>query len=169
MLTNTTTLIALILSAILILVLFILIKSKIKQSQLKLSFLSILVCLFICCTGLICQIIFSIPLNINPIFFDYFVYIGTCFLPVAFFFLGLTFTKTKIKFKKSYLLLFIIPISSLLILWTNDYHHLFYEKYSIVSADTIFGPYSTIHLLYTYILLFFGVFSLLIYFILFLL
>ena len=36
------------------------------------------------------------------------------------------FTKTKIYFKKSYLLLFIIPILTLIMVWTNNYNHLFY-------------------------------------------
>src|SRR5699024_8528345 len=98
-----------------------------------------------------------------PIYFDYFVYIGTCFLPIAFLAFGLTFAKTKITFTKKYLLLFIIPILTLLILWTNDFHHLFYIKYAVLNSETVFGPYFPIHSLYTYALIFVGVFYLIRY------
>ena len=82
--------------------------------------------------------------------FDYFVYIPICFVPIAVLFMGIIFANTKIKFKKRYLLLFIVPIISLLVLWTNDYHSLFYETYSTNIAETVYGPYMTIHNIYSY-------------------
>ena len=98
--------------------------------------------------ALIMQITLANPLNIEPIYFDYIVYIGACFVPVTVFFIGLIYANTKIKFKKKYLLLCIIPIISLLVLWTNDYHHLFYKQYSIDIANTEYGPYMTVHNIY---------------------
>ena len=71
--------------------------------------------------------------------------------------MGLIFANTKIKFKKKYLLLFIIPIISLLVLWTNDYHHLFYEHYSVDFQENVYGPYAIVHNIYSYLLLFIGV------------
>lgn len=126
------------------------------QAQIKKAFFCTLVCLLICCIGLIAQILFSKRFNIDPIYFDYFVYIGTCLLPVAFFFMGLIFAKTKITFNKSYLLLFIVPTISLITLWTNNYHHLFYVKYSTKMSETIFGPFCYLHSIYTYTLFFVG-------------
>ena len=139
----------------------IFIYKKLPKSQLRDSFLFTISCLSICCIGLIAQVLFSDTFDINPIYFDYFVYIGTCFLPVGLFFTGLIFAKTKIKLKKSYLLLFIVPMISLIILWTNDLHHLFYVKYSTNINDCIYGPYLTIHSLYSYVLLFTALFYLL--------
>lgn len=86
----------------------------------------------------------------NPIYFDYIAYIGVCFLPLSMLFTGKIFANTKIKFSKKHLLLFIVPIVSLLILWTNDLHHLFYETYSTNPKDTVFGPYFIIHTIYSY-------------------
>ena len=103
------------------------------------------------------QITLSKPLNIEPIYFDYFIYIAICFIPVAVFFMGLIYANTKIEFKKRYLLLFIIPIISLIVLWTNDYHHLFYEHYSVDFQTNVYGPYATIHNIYSYILLAWGI------------
>ena len=131
-------------------------KSKSKK-QIKKIFSFNLICLLICTIGQITQILFSQKLGIKPIYFDYFVYIGTCFLPISVYFTGLSFENTKIQFKKKYIVLFIIPIISLLILWTNDYNHLFYKQYSTSIADTVYGPYMVIHNIYSYILLGLGI------------
>ena len=151
--TNFLTLFVLFISFLTTAVLSIVILKKIAKSQLRTWFLLTIACLLICDIGLIGQILFSEKLGIPPIYFDYFVYIGTCFLPVCLLFTSIVFSKTKIKFKKSYLLLFVVPILSLLILWTNDYHHLFYIKYSINLNETQYGPYLFIHSVYSYSLL----------------
>lgn len=151
--TNFLTLFVLFISFLTTAVLSIVILKKIAKSQLRTWFLLTIACLLICDIGLIGQILFSEKLSIPPIYFDYFVYIGTCFLPVCLLFTSIVFSKTKIKFKKSYLLLFVVPILSLLILWTNDYHHLFYIKYSINLNETQYGPYLFIHSVYSYLLL----------------
>lgn len=99
--------------------------------------------------------------RMDPMVFENFIYIGTCFLPVSIFFTGSIFVNTKIKFKKAHLLLFVVPILSLMVLWTNSYHHLFYVFYSSSFTDTIFGPYMYVHTLYSYFLLFMGIIRLL--------
>ncbi len=47
------------------------------------------------------QILFSDKLNIDPIYFDYFAYIGGCFVPVSIFMTALIFVNTKITFKNA--------------------------------------------------------------------
>ena len=140
----------------------IILKSNSKK-QLKNIFLLNLIFLLICTTGQCAQILFGDKLGIDLIYYDYFVYIGTCFLPVSVFFTGLVYSNTKIKFKKKYLLLLIIPILSLIILWTNDYHHLFYEQYSTNISKTIYGPYMQIHNIYSYALLIIGILYMLVF------
>lgn len=138
--------------------LFIILKSA-RKTQLEAIFSLTLLSNSICIIGQTLQLIFID--KYNPIYLDYFVYIGTCFLPLCIFFTGLIFENTKIHFKKRYILLFIIPIISLLILWTNDYHHLFYEVYSTNINDTTYGPYFSVYRIYSYALLFLGIFRLL--------
>lgn len=147
------TFIILILSTLLIVSLAFYILSKKPLTQLQKYFLLALLCVFIICIGVLLQNIISNLLHINPLYFEYFIYIGTCLLPVALFFMALSFKETKFKFKSKYLLLFIVPIVSLLILWTNNIHHLFYKEYSFSLYETIAGPYFYIHSLYTYGLL----------------
>ena len=111
------------------------------QKQLKITFGCLLLCLSICCGGLVLQLVLSSSLGIPAIYFDYFVYVGTCFLPLFFLLTSIIFSRTKITFKVYHYLLFIIPITSLIVLWTNDYHHLFYVKYSTNFSETIYGAY----------------------------
>ena len=130
---------------------------KTNKNQLQRAFSLNLVCTLICLIGLIAQILLSPILNIAPIYFDYFVYIGTCFLPIGIFLTGKILFKTKIKFNGYYLMLFLIPIISLIILWTNDIHHLFYKYYSININNCIYGKYKIIHDIYSYVLIFIGI------------
>ena len=123
-------------------------------SQLKKAFASVLGCVLIICIGVIAQLLCIEFWKIEPIYFENFIYIGTCFLPVALFFTAIIFKDTKIKFAKSYLVLFIIPILTLLILYTNKYHNLFYKTYSSNLNEMVFGLYFYIHTIYTYVLFF---------------
>lgn len=161
MITNTQALIALIITTIINFVLTIYLAKGKNKNQLSQMFTCALCLLILWSIGLIMQMTLSGPLNIDAIYFDYFVYIPICFVPVTVFFIGLIFANTKIKFKKQYLLLFIVPIISLLVLWTNDAHHLFYKQYSTSIAQTIYGPYMTVHNVYSYILLGIGIIYLL--------
>lgn len=148
----------LILSALSIVITLIYVLRTKGRSQLKTIFCVDLICVLVICLGVIFQDILSKNFNWNPWNFEKFIYIGTCFLPVAIFFTGLIFAKTKITFKKKYLLFFIVPALSLIVLWTNDYHHLFYKIYSyLYLSDCKDGPYMIIHNIYSYTLLFLGV------------
>lgn len=148
----------LILSALSIVITLIYVLRIKGRSQLKTIFCVDLICVLVICLGVIFQDILSKNFNWNPWNFEKFIYIGTCFLPVAIFFTGLIFAKTKITFKKKYLLFFIVPALSLIVLWTNDYHHLFYKIYSyLYLSDCKVGPYMIIHNIYSYTLLFLGV------------
>ena len=140
-------------SILLGIILIITLNSKQKKSV-NISFSFVIVCLMICCVGQLASLVFANSWNLEPVYFDYFVYIGTCFLPVAFLLFSINFSKTRFRFKKKYLLLFIVPIITLLIIWTNDFHHLFYVTYSVYTAETTFGFYFYIHSIYSYALLF---------------
>ena len=134
-----------------------------KKNQLQKVFVVNSFLLFAWCALLLGQKYFCSKSNIDPIKFEYFIYVCACFLPVSIFFTGIIFANTKITFKKRYILYFIIPIISLLILWTNNYHHLFYVHYSTNLTNTVFGNYFIIHTIYTYALYFLGAYFLIIF------
>ncbi len=135
--------------AILIACLIYLLK-KISRTQLQQIFAVNLILLVVSFLFMFLQMQFSSSLNIAPIYFDYFSYIGIIFLPISLYFTALIFINTKIRFKARYLLMFVIPMISLLALWTNDVHHLFFKEYNINLEECSFGPFFIIHEIYSY-------------------
>lgn len=146
--------ILLIVSTLSIIVLMYTIIKRKPLSQLQHAFATVLGTVLIISIGVILQLVFTTFGKVEPIIFENFIYIGTCFLPVALFLVAIIFKNTKIRFKKKYLLLFIIPLLTLAVLYTNKYHHLFYKVYSTNLNEMVYGPYFYIHTIYTYGLLF---------------
>lgn len=155
--------IGLIISCILTLFLSLYLSKIKKKNQLQKIFSINSILVFCWCTLLLAQKYFCANYNINPIIFEYFIYICACFLPVSMLFTGIIFANTKIKFSWKHYLFFIIPILSLIMLWSNNIHHLFYINYSTDMNQTIFGSYFYIHNTYTLILYFIGLLYLLKY------
>ena len=81
------------------------------------------------------------------------VYVPIIFLPVVVFFFSY-FMDKKHTFKPSLILTFIIPIFALVMLWTNDVHHLFFTTYSMAKQITVYGPVFFVHITYTYLMFF---------------
>lgn len=144
------------------LLLFSVFKQK-NRNQLQRFFAIDLFLLLVLCVFVLLQILLSDLLHIPPVYFDYFTYICACFFPVTLFLTSLVFANTKLKLKKRHLLLFVVPIISLLVLWTNDLHHLFYVIYSINLKETVFGAYFIVHSIYSYAFLGIALAYLLIY------
>jgi len=87
-------------------------------------------------------------------------YFSICFIPVVILFLGLIYAKTKIRFSYKYLLFFVVPVISTIIIWTNDLHHLFFVNYSIYSSEAVYGSYYYFHSLYSYTIILIGLYYL---------
>ena len=145
--------ILLVISTLSILVLMGNIIRKRPVSQLQNAFATVLITVLVISTGVILQLVCTSFFNVEPIYFENFIYIGTCMLPVALFFVAIIFRNTKTRFKRKYLLLFVIPFLTLLVLYTNKYHHLFYKTYSTNLSEMVYGSYFYIHSIYTYGLL----------------
>ena len=154
---------AILLSGLLLIILIIILnKSKTRKLIIKL-FNCIIVCQLIVNIFLILQILLADSLHIHPVYFEYFAYIGNVFLPVFLYLASQVFTKPQFKIKKYHSLLFVIPIISLIVLWTNDYHHMFFINYDTLLKNSIYGPYLYIHSLYTYFLIIISLVTLLKY------
>jgi len=163
MLTDNITFWGLVISAILIFSLALYSLRIKKKTQLHKIFIVNCLLTLLWSIALIAQIIFSPLYGIDPIKFDYIVYIGACFLPVSLLFTGIIFANTKIKLSWKHCFLFVVPMISLLVLWTNDLHHLFYVHYSTEITETIFGPYFNIYSAYSYLCIAIGLWFLISY------
>lgn len=158
---DTVSLVAMIISELLIAGLFLFIRRQ-KKTQLVKIFNIMLGLMFIWTTSMIMQILFK-NTDVDPFLFEKISALGAFPISVVVLFLGLTFSKNKIKFKWYYVLLFVIPIVSIIMAATNDYHHLFVVEYSTKYNQTIWGPYFTIHSIYSYACIFIGIVYLITY------
>lgn len=144
-----------------IMIFFITKRSK-RVTPVITSFKFTILCMTLWCIGLIVQIFVINYTTINPMYIDYFIYLPVVLTPVALFFVAITYASyDKFVFKKSYILLFVIPIITMIVLWTNDLYGLFYEVYSTEPTNTVFGAYFYVHSAYTYGLFIVDIFILL--------
>ena len=150
-------LLSLIISAALITGLLVYVLKIKNKTSLQNIFCLDLLCVFIICVGVILQAILSKLCNIPAINFENYIYIGTCFLPVCILFTGKIFSNPNYKLKRIDLFTLIMPITSLIILWTNNFHHLFYKVYSTNISKCVYGNWLIIHNIYSYTLLLIGI------------
>lgn len=87
---------------------------------------------------------------INPIYFEYLIGCEAEYIPIIFLITSLVFYNKEINTRKFWWL-FIIPTISLLMLWTNDFHHMYFAKYSTNINEIEYGSYFIIHSIYSYI------------------
>lgn len=123
-------------------------KIKKKNNQIK-AYLGMNILLIVYLIALMMQVLFS-KFPVNPIYFDYIAYIGIIMMPV---FCLIFSNEYRGAGNKHVWIYFIIPIISLIILWTSDLHTLFYKNYSVNMAEVVGGPYLYVHMVYTYGLL----------------
>lgn len=101
--------------------------------------------------------------NTYPIYLDNLGNSFLCFVPVVVLLMSLIFANTKINFTKKYMFLFIVPVTSIIIIWTNGLHHLFYKEISSNTSELVYGPYFYIHYIYTYLLFIIALYKLIKY------
>ncbi len=143
-------LILMILSEFSLLALVFLLKKE-KKSQLKTAFTCLLVCLFVWTLCSLLQFVFR-DSDINPFLWEKLASFSVCFTPVALFAVSQIFAKTKINIKPYHLLFLVIPLISVAMICTNEYHHLYYKQYSLNTNEIIPGSYVSIGSTYTYLL-----------------
>ena len=105
-------------------------KSSNKNLMIK-YFNNLVILLVIYLVALILQILCS-NIPIKPIYFDYIAYAAGIFVAIMFFAISQAYSgKNKINIKY----LCVIPIILLIVLWTSDWHQLFYIKYSTIMTE----------------------------------
>jgi two-component system sensor histidine kinase HupT/HoxJ len=91
-------------------------------------------------------------------FWEKMTYFGSAFVPVTLLLIGLAFARADAGLNWRFLLLYLVPVVTWTIIWTNDSHHLFYQSYS--STEMIFGAYFYFHAAFSYGCMLFGLIQL---------
>ncbi len=79
-------------------------------------------------------------------------YIGSATSPL-YLLITYTFTRSAEKLPKWGYALFIIPAVSFLLCLTNDWHHLYYQTFSVIREEIVFGPFMLVNGAHSYVCL----------------
>lgn len=88
-------------------------------------------------------------LDYNGMFFTNVYFTAVSFIPVCFFLMSYSFAYQTVR--KPFYLLFIVPVISVFLIWTNDLHHLFFVKFSTSSTQIHQGPYLIFETIFSYV------------------
>ena len=114
-------------------------------------FIMTMVELVIWSVAVMLEVIFYNAGNNLYIFFECLVYSGGTLVPVSLLLIGYHYAKSDRAFSWKELLLFIIPVITIIMVFTNESHHLFYVSYSLAPGLPVeIGPYFYVHSFYSY-------------------
>lgn len=90
---------------------------------------------------MIIELRFTDPANLPLVrVWDNLMYLGT-FAPVLMLLLVLAFVRGWQRLPSAYYCLFIVPVLSNIMVWTNPLHGLVYQTFSLDISEVVFGPY----------------------------
>lgn len=151
---NLTSFILLIATAIIETLFLLYIRKRVEKENTSLKyFICLVFCMIMWCIILDIQIfIIDFISPSKAIYSDYIVYIFVVLMPVFLFLFAYSELTGKTRIERWQLSLFILAFFNLIMIWTNDFHHLFYVRYSTEFSNTVFGPFYT----YAYCLYIYG-------------
>jgi two-component system sensor histidine kinase HupT/HoxJ len=156
-------LVLLLMSTITVVIMAYMIYKNRNKSQLKYLFISIITLLFIWNIGTMLELYIRLTYGYTEMVFINICYFAIAFSPVCVLMFGIVYAHTQIRFSWKYLLLFIVPLISTLLIWTNNMHKLFFIQYSVNNKDAIYGSYFYFHSIYSYICIFVGIIYLIVF------
>ena len=126
---------------------------RMKNKQLiHYVFLGLMGCLFIWAIGALILLQDHLQGQSIQVWAVNLTYVGLILTPVAALYVGVVFAHNTVKLSPFHLLTLLIPAISLVLLFTNEHHFIFYKYYDyahLTSADAL-GWYFVIHTAYSY-------------------
>ncbi len=133
-----------------------------RKTILHFSFLTVLIQVFIWSITVILKGIFS-DTNAQTVFWENLTYIGAATAPVGVFILAKSYAQSGRGFTKWYYLFYVVPLITILVIWTNPLHWWFFKGSPVDKVLPEYGWYFYFHAIYSYLLLFIGFISLSVY------
>jgi signal transduction histidine kinase len=91
------------------------------------------------------------------IFWENMTYFGAASVPVSLFILAKSYAQSGSGFTKKYYMLYIVPLITMIIIWTNQAHGLFFHQYPIGLQEPEYGIYFYFHAAYSYVCMLSGI------------
>lgn len=80
--------------------------------------------------------------DVSSLILNYSIDTATIILPVLLLFIGYTYSKSGTKLNSKLNLLLVLTAVFVILVWTNDFHHLSYLNYADINSERILGPFA---------------------------
>lgn len=155
LLENSTATVLLLLSTILIAFLLIMIARMKRKHEIHHISIALISCIFIWCASMLIESYAVRFWGYSGMIFTNVYFSAVGFVSVFIFLFGLSFS-TSTSINRWFYLLLIMPVLNAIAIWTNDYHHLFFVKYSLLNSEIVRGPLINIQAAFAYTLIILG-------------
>ena len=143
---------AIFLAALIAIILFFIWSFKVKRLQLIHKFYLMLAGSYgLCVIALLGMKLTSRDNTLALMFWDACTNTMGDVMPVFCLCIALIFVKGWQQMPKKTIWLFVIPVITILVVWTNPLHHLHYRVFSTIKSEIVFGPYIVIAGIYSWL------------------
>ena len=143
---------AIFLAALIAIILFFIWSFKVKRLQLIHKFYLMLAGSYgLCVIALLGMKLTSRDNTLALMFWDACTNTMGAVMPVFCLCIALIFVKGWQQMPKKTIWLFVIPVITILVVWTNPQHHLHYRVFSTIKSEIVFGPYIVIAGIYSWL------------------
>ena len=123
---------------------------KYRNSQLRSAFLSVMGIAALWNLGTLAEIYFRLAAGVTYMPFVNICYIGICLTPVAILHLGRVIMQPEWRPRPAHALFLAVPLLSIVLVFTDPLHHLFFVNFSLYSSEAVYGVYYYFHSAYSY-------------------
>jgi len=123
---------------------------KCQKSHVRTAFLLVLGAMLVWSAGTVLEMDFRMLTGITYMMFINICYIGICLVPVFLLYCGRVIFAPEWQPKPVHAVFFIVPAASIAVIFTNQFHHLFFTDFSLVSSEAVYGIYYYFHSVYSY-------------------
>ena len=145
------------LSLILCIVLAYLTWKRSQRNQMKFSFYMFISIMFVWNLGTILEMYTRSATGVSNMLFVDMCYMGICLMPIAILYLGVVISNPQLKLRPIHSIILLVPVISIIVVCTNDFHHLFFDNFSVLSTEAVYGVYYYFHSFYSYGCIFVGI------------
>lgn len=143
---------AIFLAALIAIILFFIWSFKVKRLQLIHKFYLMLAGSYgLCVIALLGMKLTSRDNTLALMFWDACTNTMGAVMPVFCLCIALIFVKGWQQMPKKTIWLFVIPVITILVVWTNPLHHLHYRVFSTIKSEIVFGPYIVVAGIYSWL------------------
>ncbi|MCL2704868.1 MAG: response regulator [Spirochaetaceae bacterium] len=128
----------------------VVIARKFQHSQLGTAFLLLIGITTLWSIGTLLELDFRIVTGKTYMLLINICYISICLLPVAVLYLGRVIFQPDWYPKLRHAAFLIVPLTSIVVVFTDPLHHLFFVNFSLYSSEAVYGVYYYFHSFYSY-------------------